>query len=551
MSKYKPLGYTGRKSSQNKTGQARFANTTEAAAGTSTPSTLSSAVGDLVPTATDVVEGVVTLTDNNSPIATKVYADNLAISGAPTASETVPGILEVSNNAEALALAVDNKTITPLKLGQVLATPAAIGSGTPAGGAFSTLSASGAFSLAGDTVDVAEGGTGSANASDARTALGLAIGTDVQAYDAGLDDLAGLAVTDSNIIVGDGANWVAESGATARTSLGVAIGTDVQAWNQKLDDVAGAAVTNGNFLVGDGANFVAESGATARTSLGLTIGTDVQAYDAGLADIAGLAVTDSNIIVGDGANWVAETGATARTSLGLGSIATQASNSVTITGGSVTGITDITVADGGTGASSLLDNAVLVGSGTAAITALTVGTNGQVLVGSTGADPAFATVGSANTSIANTLGAGTLSLDVDESYLQTATVTVSTAELLALATTPKTLVAAPGADKFIEFLGAKFILNYNSVPYTEAGDNFGIKYTDASGVQVSSTTESTGFIDQAADMITNSIPANDVIVTAAGSVNQALVLDNLGSNFGAGNSEMFVQIRYRIITAGL
>ena len=43
---------------------------------------------------------------------------------------------------------------------------------------------------------------------------------------------------------------------------------------------------------------------------------------------------------------------TARTNLGLGTIATQAANSVSITGGSVTGITDLTVADGGTGASS-------------------------------------------------------------------------------------------------------------------------------------------------------------------------------------------------------
>ena len=33
-------------------------------------------------------------------------------------------------------------------------------------------------------------------------------------------------------------------------------------------------------------------------------------------------------IVGDGSNFVLETGATARTSLGLGSIATQAANSV-------------------------------------------------------------------------------------------------------------------------------------------------------------------------------------------------------------------------------
>jgi hypothetical protein len=151
----------------------------------------------------------------------------------------------------------------------------------------------------------------------ARTSLGLSIGTDVQAYDAGLADIAGLAVTDGNIIVGDGANWVAESGETARTSLGLAIGTDVQAYDAGLADIAGLAVTDGNIIVGDGANWVAESGATARTSLGLAIGTDVQAYDAGLADIAGLATTDGNIIVGSGSNWVAETGATARASLGL------------------------------------------------------------------------------------------------------------------------------------------------------------------------------------------------------------------------------------------
>lgn len=44
--------------------------------------------------------------------------------------------------------------------------------------------------------------------------------------------------------------------------------------------------------------------------------------------------------------------ATARTNLGLGTIATQNANAAALTGGSVTGITDITVADGGTGSST-------------------------------------------------------------------------------------------------------------------------------------------------------------------------------------------------------
>jgi len=47
------------------------------------------------------------------------------------------------------------------------------------------------------------------------------IGVSIQAYDAGLADIAGLAVTDGNFIVGNGTNWIAESGDTAILSLGI------------------------------------------------------------------------------------------------------------------------------------------------------------------------------------------------------------------------------------------------------------------------------------------------------------------------------------------
>lgn len=83
----------------------------------------------------------------------------------------------------------------------------------------------------------------------------------------------------------------------------------------------------------------ASNASGARTNLGLAIGTDVQAYDPQLADIAGLTPSDNNFIVGNGTNFVTESGSTARTSLGLGSIATQDSNNVTITGGSISGVT--------------------------------------------------------------------------------------------------------------------------------------------------------------------------------------------------------------------
>ena len=64
----------------------------------------------------------------------------------------------------------------------------------------------------------------------------------------------------------------------------------------------------------------------------------------------------------------ATTASGARTNLGLGSIATQNSNSVTITGGSITGIADLAIADGGTGASTAADARTNLGLGTAATT---------------------------------------------------------------------------------------------------------------------------------------------------------------------------------------
>lgn len=63
----------------------------------------------------------------------------------------------------------------------------------------------------------------------------------------------------------------------------------------------------------------------------------------------------------------------ARTNLGLGSIATQNSNNVTLTGGSISGITDLAVTDGGTGASTL--TGILKGNGTSPFTAATAGTD--------------------------------------------------------------------------------------------------------------------------------------------------------------------------------
>lgn len=144
---------------------------------------------------------------------------------------------------------------------------------------------------------------------------------------------------------------------------------------------------------------------------------------------------------------------------------------------------------------------------------------------------------------------------LSEKVENSVTVTVPTAEVLALNATPKQLVAAPGAGKAIIVTGVQFMLNYNSAAYNgiAAGEDLAVRYTNGSGTIVAHC-EATGFLDAVADAYRFSFAANN----ASGSIsevtpvaNAAIVLHMLTGEIATGNSDLIVKVFYRIITLDL
>jgi hypothetical protein len=73
-------------------------------------------------------------------------------------------------------------------------------------------------------------------------------------------------------------------------------------------------------------------------------------------------------------------------------VAVMTSANVQITGGQITGITDLLVADGGTGVSTFTTNGIIFGNGTGALLVTAAGTEGQVLQAGSGGVPQFGTL---------------------------------------------------------------------------------------------------------------------------------------------------------------
>ncbi len=105
---------------------------------------------------------------------------------------------------------------------------------------------------------------GNFSATEWRTDLGLVIGTDVQAYDAGLAGLAGLTPSNESIIKGNGTNWVAATNfrvnaGTAET--GFEVGSGSMANGAHSSAIGSSTTASGNYSTAIG-NITTASGSS-------------------------------------------------------------------------------------------------------------------------------------------------------------------------------------------------------------------------------------------------------------------------------------------------
>jgi len=140
------------------------------------------------------------------------------------------------------------------------------------------------YRAGGTDVPVTDGGTGASSASDARTNLGVAIGSDVQAFHARLSDVAGASWAQGDVMYHDGSNLVRlaagasgyflktnGAGANPAWAAATGLGGDVVGPSSATDNAITRFDSTSGKLVQDSSVTISDTGAIAAPSVGSVI----------------------------------------------------------------------------------------------------------------------------------------------------------------------------------------------------------------------------------------------------------------------------------------
>lgn len=154
----------------------------------------------------------------------------------------------------------------------------------------------------------------------------------------------------------------------------------------------------------------------------------------------------------------------------------------------------------------------------------------------------------------NSLGRGRFKIGTrttSELDIRVVEVTVSSAELLALRATPKSIVPAAGAGKMNVFQSAVVIAD-NGTAYVVGTNDMAFRMASTTGDIVSQTVDTAGLLDSTSDIVSFVGPiATDSKSPKADVENTAIVLHNTGaSEFTTGTGVVRVKCWYSIVKTG-
>jgi hypothetical protein len=177
-------------------------------------------------------------------------------------------------------------------------------------------------------------------------------------------------------------------------------------------------------------------------------------------------------------------------------------------------------------------------AGGIALAALERGTNGQLLVGQTSAKPAYKTV------------SGDITIDetglvaIIPSIIKTATINLSSVNLLGMNVTPVSIIAAPGSGKVLLVESILFEMIRSATAYASGG-TIQFQYGTAGTVVHEGTIAASVLTTSGAATTLTHLRAATALTLAA---NESLVITNNTGAFTTGTGTAKVFVKYRVIT---